>query len=110
MTDVSDGLVADLGHIARASGVGIDLSRAALGADHDAVAAAAAALATDPWAWVLGGRRGPRAGRDVPGSAAGRLAGDRAGGRRAARVLVDGERVARKPGLAVVLTDARTLG
>ena len=30
MTDVSDGLVADLGHIATASGVGIDLSTAAL--------------------------------------------------------------------------------
>ena len=30
MTDVSDGLVADLGHIASASGVGIDLSRDAL--------------------------------------------------------------------------------
>lgn len=55
MTDVSDGLVADLGHIARASGVRIDVSRYALGADHDALAAAAAAMATDPWVWVLGG-------------------------------------------------------
>ena len=55
MTDVSDGLVADLGHIASASGVGIDLSRDALGADHDALASAAAALAMDPWVWVLAG-------------------------------------------------------
>jgi thiamine-monophosphate kinase len=55
MTDVSDGLVADLGHIARASGVGIDLSRDALGADHDALASAAAALVMDPWVWVLAG-------------------------------------------------------
>jgi len=55
MTDVSDGLVADLRHIAAASGVGIDLSAAGLAADHDAVVAAAAQLAADPWAWVLGG-------------------------------------------------------
>ena len=55
MTDVSDGLVADLGHVADASGVGIDLSRAALAADHDALAAAAAATEQDAWAWVLGG-------------------------------------------------------
>jgi thiamine-monophosphate kinase len=55
MTDVSDGLVADLGHIARASGVGIDLSRNALGADHDALASAATALEMDSWIWVLAG-------------------------------------------------------
>jgi thiamine-monophosphate kinase len=55
MTDVSDGLVADLGHIAAASGVGIDLSTAALASDRDAVADAAAILGADPWAWVLGG-------------------------------------------------------
>ncbi len=55
MTDVSDGLVADLGHIAAASGVGIDLSTAALASDRDAVADAAAVLGADPWAWVLGG-------------------------------------------------------
>jgi thiamine-monophosphate kinase len=55
MTDVSDGLLADLGHIAAASGVGVDLSTAALTADHDAVAEAAAAVGADPWDWVLGG-------------------------------------------------------
>ena len=55
MTDVSDGLIADLGHIADASGVGIDVSTAALTADRDALAAAAAAAGVDPWAWVLGG-------------------------------------------------------
>jgi thiamine-monophosphate kinase len=55
MTDVSDGLIADLGHIADASGVGIDVSTAALTADFAAVAAAAALTDQDPWAWVLGG-------------------------------------------------------
>ena len=55
MTDVSDGLIADLAHIAQASGVGIDVSTAALAADRDAVAGAAAAVAADPWSWVLGG-------------------------------------------------------
>ena len=55
MTDVSDGLLADLGHIADASGVGIDVSRAALGPDRDVLAEAAAATGEDPWTWVLGG-------------------------------------------------------
>ena len=48
MTDVSDGLVADLGHIARASGVGIDLAWDALGADHDALASAATTSGDGP--------------------------------------------------------------
>jgi thiamine-monophosphate kinase len=55
MTDVSDGLIADLGHIARASGVGIDVSLDALRADHDTLLPAARELKADPWAWVLGG-------------------------------------------------------
>jgi len=55
MTDVSDGLVADLGHVADASGVGIDLSRTALAGDYEALAEAAAATEQDAWAWVLGG-------------------------------------------------------
>jgi thiamine-monophosphate kinase len=55
MTDVSDGLLADLGHIAAASGCIIDVSRAALHSDHAAVASAAAAVAADPWEFVLGG-------------------------------------------------------
>jgi thiamine-monophosphate kinase len=55
MIDVSDGLVADLRHVAEASGVGIDVSTAALAADRDAVTAAAAVVGADPLAWVLGG-------------------------------------------------------
>ncbi|WKG06513.1 thiamine-phosphate kinase [Mycolicibacterium sp. HK-90] len=55
MTDVSDGLLADLGHIATASGVGIDLDTRQLDGDRLAVAEAAAATGDDPWEWVLGG-------------------------------------------------------
>jgi thiamine-monophosphate kinase len=55
MTDVSDGLLADLGHLAEASGVVIDVSTAALIADRDAVAGAAAAVDADALTWVLGG-------------------------------------------------------
>jgi thiamine monophosphate kinase len=55
MTDVSDGLVADLGHIAYASGVGINVSTAALTPDRDALLGAAAAAGVDAWTWVLGG-------------------------------------------------------
>jgi len=55
MIDVSDGLIADLGHVAEASGVGMDLSTAALAADHDALTAAAEAVGAEPWPWVLGG-------------------------------------------------------
>ena len=55
MTDVSDGLVADLGHLATASGVTIDLDGRALRADVEEVAPAAHAAGVDPWALVLGG-------------------------------------------------------
>jgi len=55
MTDVSDGLLADLAHIADASGVGIDVARDALSDDHRALRDAAAAASADAWAWVLGG-------------------------------------------------------
>lgn len=55
MTDVSDGLLADVGHLAAESGVDIDLSRDALRDDHAALGAAAAAVGADAWAWVLGG-------------------------------------------------------
>ncbi|BBZ66579.1 thiamine-monophosphate kinase [Mycolicibacterium insubricum] len=55
MTDVSDGLVRDLGGLAVDSRVGVDLDRAALAPDHDALAAAARAVGADAWDWVFGG-------------------------------------------------------
>jgi thiamine-monophosphate kinase len=57
LVDVSDGLLADLGHVARASGVVVDLDPAAFAGDtaDGPLADAAAAMNTDPLAWVLGG-------------------------------------------------------
>lgn len=68
MTDVSDGLLADLGHIATASGVVIDLCAEAFDADRAAVADAAAACGTDPLAWVLGGGEDHALAATFPGS------------------------------------------
>lgn len=53
-TDISDGLVADLGHICAASGVSVDLDSGAL-APGPRLRDAAAALTADPWEWVLTG-------------------------------------------------------
>lgn len=91
MIDVSDGLVADLRHVAEASGTGIELSTEALGADRDALAAAADAAGADPWAWVLAGGEDHAlvacyAGAAPPGW---RVIGGVVDG--PARVLVDGE-------------------
>lgn len=55
MTDVSDGLIADLGHLAVASQVTIDVDTTALGPDYQMLAAAGAAVGVDPWSWILGG-------------------------------------------------------
>jgi thiamine-monophosphate kinase len=54
MIDISDGLLADLGHLARASGVAIDVRRAAF-AVPPAMQDAANALGVDPYTWILTG-------------------------------------------------------
>lgn len=54
MCDVSDGLLADLGHLVAASGVAIDVDTAALEVG-DPLRDTAAALGADPLEWVLTG-------------------------------------------------------
>ena len=54
MIDVSDGLVADLGHIAAASRVAIDIDRDAFELP-DAMRDVASALGVDPYTWILAG-------------------------------------------------------
>jgi thiamine-monophosphate kinase len=54
MIDVSDGLLQDLGHVARASVVGIDIERAAFEVP-DQMRDAASALGVDPYVWLLAG-------------------------------------------------------
>ena len=54
MCDVSDGLLADLGHIALASDVAIDVDSSSIEVA-EPVAAVAAAYGMDPLIWVLGG-------------------------------------------------------
>ncbi len=54
MIDISDGLVADAGHIAEASSVSIDLDPASLPVAEE-LTAAAAAFNADPLVWVLSG-------------------------------------------------------
>lgn len=54
MIDVSDGLLADAGHLARASGVALDLRTAQLELP-EPLATVGAALGIDPWQLVLGG-------------------------------------------------------
>lgn len=54
MCDVSDGLVADLGHVAEASGVGIDLDSRAFEIP-PRMAEIATALGADPLTWTIAG-------------------------------------------------------
>jgi thiamine-monophosphate kinase len=91
MIDVSDGLIADLRHVAQASEVAIELSTSALVADCEALAEAAAASGGDPWLWVLTGGEDHALAATFPGAApAGwRIVGKVFDG--PARVLVDGQ-------------------
>ncbi|MEU3455019.1 thiamine-phosphate kinase [Micromonospora sp. NPDC006766] len=54
MIDVSDGLLADLGHVAKASGVAIDVTRDAFEVPRQ-MRDAAQALGVDPYSWLLAG-------------------------------------------------------
>ncbi|GAA0721657.1 thiamine-phosphate kinase [Dactylosporangium roseum] len=54
MIDISDGLLADLGHIATASDVGIDVRRDAFTVPAQ-MRDAATALGVDPYGWILAG-------------------------------------------------------
>ncbi len=55
MTDVSDGLLADLAHIAELSAVHIDLSSPSMEPYLAPLAGAAGLLGADPWEWILTG-------------------------------------------------------
>lgn len=54
MIDVSDGLIADLGHIATASGVSINIEKSSFGVPEQ-MRDAALALGVDPYQWLLTG-------------------------------------------------------
>ncbi|MEN3305581.1 MAG: thiamine-monophosphate kinase [Micromonosporaceae bacterium] len=54
MIDISDGLVADLGHVAKASAVAIDVRKDAIGVPAQ-MGDAARALGVDPYTWILTG-------------------------------------------------------
>jgi thiamine-monophosphate kinase len=98
MVDVSDGLVADLGHVAVASGVGIELDTGRLELP-DKLRDVGSALGVDPLGWVLAGGDDHALAATFPGGTplppGWRLIGRVARGR---GVLVDGVPYAPPPG------------
>jgi thiamine-monophosphate kinase len=97
MIDVSDGLLADLGHIAAASGVQIDVRTAALVVP-DRLVDVGAALGIDPMHWLLTGGEDHALAATFPGDVPGgwRAIGTVADGE--PEVLVDGRRYDGGPG------------
>ena len=105
MCDVSDGLLADVGHIAASSGVRIDIESALLEIG-EPIASVAAAYGTDPLPWVLAGGHDHALVAAFPAGddAAGGLHPDRPGagasddeGGRCGREAVTGRRWQRSP-------------
>ncbi|MGH3521014.1 MAG: thiamine-phosphate kinase [Haloechinothrix sp.] len=95
MIDVSDGLLADLGHVAKASGVVIDVRTDGLRVDQR-LTEVASALGTDPLRWVLTGGEDhalaatfPSAAQVPPGWL--RIGTTRAAGEGGGGVTVDGD-------------------
>lgn len=103
MIDVSDGLLADLGHLARASGVGIDVRSDRLTVA-DRLVEVATALGSDPLDWVLTGGEDHALAATFPPSAPLPEGWVRAGGVEdvrdpgGPRVTVDGRPYERKTG------------